>query len=180
MREFTITAILIWFIAFSAAGERASASPHTPSQAQVDAALVRADHTMRKGIARLAKTYPDLRVTDAGPLAKALRPRDGDTPHELNLWVAHYASMTRPRPGSIQERHHFLVCVILRDPKTFDPKEQMLPQAIYPALRLSGRVGTSAANPKLSAALQKLVKVALAPIGRLEKQAHAVGAKPVP
>jgi len=65
--------------------------------------------------------------------------------------------------------------VILRNPKSFRPDEQMLPEMIYPALGLAGRVGASAASPELSTALQRIIKGALTPVDRLEKQAKAAG-----
>jgi len=51
----------------------------------------------------------------------------------------------------------------------------MQPEMIYPALGLAGRVGASAASPELSTALQRIIKGALTPVDRLEKQAKAAG-----
>lgn len=148
------------------------AAPGRPTQAQVDRALAKADRTIRDGVLRLSRTYPDLRVTDAGPLAKALHTVDPQPRHGLNLWISHYSSMAPPRPESEAAKHGFLVTVILQDPKSFPADEQMVPESIYPALGLAGRVSSHAQNHKLDAALDKLVTGALAPVGRLEKQAE--------
>lgn len=150
----------------------APAAPGRPAQAQVDRALAKADRTIRDGVLRLSHAYPDLRTTDRGPLTKALHAVDPQPRHGLNLWIAHYSSMAPPRPGSEAAKHGFIVCVILQDPKSFPAGEQMLPVSIYPALHLSGRVGSHAQNHKLDAALNSLVTEALAPVGRLEKQAE--------
>jgi len=51
---------------------------------------------------------------------------------------------------------------------------------LYRSLNVSGAVFVWAGNPQLDAALNKLVKGALAPIEQLEKQAQDVDGNPLP
>lgn len=145
-----------------------------PSQRQINAVLAVVDRSVRDGLSRLADTYPDLRKTDAGPLADAL----GSAPQHGNgvvaIGISHYNSMAAPIPGSPAAKHGFNVTVILHTPApSRGAQAQGREMLLYPALNLAGGVGAGAADPKLNIALKQLVTKSLAPVEALEEQAEA-------
>ena len=143
-----------------------------PSQRQINAVLAVVDRSVRDGLSRLADTYPDLRKTDAGPLADAL----GSAPQHgvVAIGISHYNSMAAPIPGSPAAKHGFNVTVILHTPAPSrgGAQAQGREMLLYPALNLAGGVGAGAADPKLNIALKQLVTKSLAPVEALEEQAE--------
>jgi len=153
--------------------------PIRPTADQINEALLKAEQTIREGVANLAITYPDLQVTDRGSLSQSLQERR--IGHEVSISITHYAAVTRPSPGTPEERHGFAVKVWLIPPPGRDfTNLQVVPMILYRSLNVSGAVFVWAGNPQLDAALNKLVKEALAPIEQLEKQAQDVDGNPLP
>lgn len=141
-------------------------------QAERDRLLKQADHKLREGLKAMAKDFPPLRTANNKGLEKALD--ESDSPEgTISFWVgrATWDSKAPWKAESIRpEQAWSLMVYIGRPPGPDESPRQMAEFPLYEKLGLVGQIDASAGDPKLDAALKKLLCEALAPLGELEKK----------
>lgn len=168
----------------------------SPQQRQQrDALLARADSEIRKGIMELAKQYPQLTkspeweptttIDASTPGRPQVRTEPSgiwiggtSSPGRIDISVRHSGLGGKAEPKKdIPEAQRVSVSVYVFPPP--DEPGQLKTASLYPHLGLVGHTGAQAGDPKLEAALKKIVADALAPLAKLEQQVSSSATHPV-
>ncbi|MHB9133741.1 MAG: hypothetical protein ACYDBB_21975 [Armatimonadota bacterium] len=138
--------------------------------------LAAADTQIKDGLRTLAKTYPQLLTTNYGTLADALAEKQRtDT---ICIYIGHYSGHKGGVATPMAKKDTFSVIVVLNQhtpADDFGTVGQLGVFPLYPNIQLGGQVVTSAGDPKLAAALKKLVEDALAPLAKLDETVGKAG-----
>jgi len=144
-------------------------APPAEVAAERDRLLAHADRKLRAGLRELAKTYPQLHITNWGTLEEALAGRS--PAGRISIWVGRYhggsTGIQRPVPKELG----YNVFVLLRPLHWPVPPGQWAMHPMYSRLALMGQAYADAGDPSLRAELKKLVADALAPLERLDDRA---------
>jgi beta-lactamase regulating signal transducer with metallopeptidase domain len=145
--------------------------------------MAEADKAIRQGLVDLAKTYPQLAIANNRPLAEALD-REKLEPNNASVYVgrSNKEAKTTWRPESIADTETWRLEVYLIVPEGLSSGWLQAAAAtmspVFPNLNLQGRYESDAGDPKLKAALQKLLDDALAPLKALDKESAPPKSEP--
>jgi len=154
-----------------AALEKKTLAARLPSDVR-DLLLAEAHKKIRRGLLALSKRFPQMKTGNNQPLADALK--DASQQRQIHIGRGSLAGKEFPhRPGQIDNPQAWLVNVNLRPGFYGEDHRPSGWRNVYPNLRLGGVQHASAGDPKLDAALKKLLVDALAPLAALEKKAAA-------
>ena len=133
--------------------------------------LADADTTIRTGLLKLTKGYPQLNTTNRGSLEKdlAANPARQD---RLGFDVGHYNGKGGPRED-IENTKTFMVLVVIQQHTALNaigPQQQLGIFPLYPHILLGGQIQASAGDPALDKALKQLVKEALEPLTKMDEE----------
>jgi len=136
-----------------------------------DRILAEADVKLREGLRDLAKTFPQLRRTSRRTLERRIQGRSAKG--TISLYVCRSHRVKGGSEAPVRERDRYVFIVGLRPLRGSGGEQQMATSYLYPHLALIGKIQVSAGDPKLDAALKKLLADALAPLDQLSHQARA-------
>lgn len=135
-----------------------------------DRMLADGDVKLREGLRDLAKTFPQLRRTSRRTLERRIQGRSAKG--TISLYVCRSHRVKGGSDAPVGERDRYVFIVGLR-PLRGSGGQQMVTFHLYPHLALIGQIQVSAGDPKLEAALKKLLADALAPLDQLSRRARA-------
>ena len=156
--------------AVPARGKAASLPPELEKKR--DALMAQADEKLRQGLRDLAKTFPALATAGYHSLEEALKdqpPQSG----RIQIWLAHNA---RSQLEPVPEAQTWNLLVYIQPIPPGGGGTNTVPFPFCPHLALDGQWHAVAGDPKLKAALQKLLDDVLAPLLALDRE--AAGEKP--
>ena len=144
-----------------------------------DRLLDEAGRRIREGLLTLSGQFPQLKTANNRPLAEALG-GGASPPGYLSIWLGR-ANRPQKAPWKaepIEDARTWSFMVILEelpdDPQA-PPRQAMSIFRLYPNLNLGGQQSARAGDPKLDAALKKLLAEAVAPLKAMDER---VGKKP--
>jgi hypothetical protein len=146
-------------------------------QQKRDQLLAEADREIRRELLELAKTYPQLAVANNKPLDEALKLEKPENYRmDIRLGRGNKDDKASWSPEQIADEETWSLEAILF---LLRPQEGYMGQMgiaeLYPNLNLVGQYGAAAGDPKLGAALKKLLEHALAPLQALEEEVGRPG-----
>ncbi len=139
-------------------------------RAERDRLLTEADAKIRQGLIDLAKKFPQLKKAedwnDIQRQSEASR---------IDIWMRHtHLGKGRSTRKHIPEHDRYSVLVLIRQPLPQPEQTAMSMFRLYPNLGLVGQVGVRAGDPRLEAALKKLIEESLSSLKKLEDRQEKV------